>query len=53
MNEITLRPVGVVRTEASEDEVRRRTAESESRIEVFPEFQEALDGLKGSRISSC
>ena len=47
MNEITLRPVGIVRTEASDDEVRQRTAESESRIEIFPEFQEALDGLNG------
>ena len=47
MNEIILRPVGVVRTEASDDEVRRRTAECETRIEVFPEFQEALDGLNG------
>jgi tRNA (Thr-GGU) A37 N-methylase len=46
-NEINLRPVGVVRTNASDDDVRQRIAESESRIEIFPEFQEALDGLAG------
>ena len=46
-SEITLRPVGVVRTNASDDDVRLRTAESESRIEIFPEFQGALDGLAG------
>lgn len=47
MNEITLRPVGIVRTEASDDEVKRRIAEFESKIEVFSEFQEALDSLNG------
>ena len=45
--EITLRPVGVVRTNASDDDVRLRTAESESKIEISPEFQGALDGLAG------
>jgi tRNA-Thr(GGU) m(6)t(6)A37 methyltransferase TsaA len=46
-NEITLRPVGVVRRDESDDDVRLRAAESGSRIEVFPEFEEALDGLEG------
>ena len=45
--QINLRPVGVVHTNASDDNVRLRTAESESRVEIFPEFQEALDGLEG------
>jgi tRNA-Thr(GGU) m(6)t(6)A37 methyltransferase TsaA len=45
--EISLRPVGVVRTNASDDDVRLRRTELESRIEIFPEFQEALDGLAG------
>jgi tRNA-Thr(GGU) m(6)t(6)A37 methyltransferase TsaA len=46
-SEINLRPVGVVRTNASDGDVRLRTTESESRIEILPEFQEALDGLEG------
>jgi len=46
-SQINLRPVGVVRTNASDDDIRLQTTESESRIEIFPEFQEALDGLGG------
>jgi len=45
--EVTFRPVGVVRTRASDDEVRDRSRELEATIEIFPEFQEALDGLDG------
>jgi tRNA-Thr(GGU) m(6)t(6)A37 methyltransferase TsaA len=37
----------VVRTEASDDEVRERSRELEVTIEIFPEFQEALEGLDG------
>jgi tRNA-Thr(GGU) m(6)t(6)A37 methyltransferase TsaA len=44
---VTFRPVGVVRTRASDDEVRERSGELEATIEIFPEFQEALDGLDG------
>jgi tRNA-Thr(GGU) m(6)t(6)A37 methyltransferase TsaA len=43
----TFRPVGVVRTNASDDEIRERSRELEATIEVFPEFQEGLDGLEG------
>jgi tRNA-Thr(GGU) m(6)t(6)A37 methyltransferase TsaA len=46
-NQIILRPVGIVRTDATDDEVRERAGELEATVEVFPEFQEALDGLKG------
>lgn len=42
-----MRPVGVVRTAASDDEVRERREGLESTVEIFPEFQEALDGLDG------
>jgi len=45
--EVTFRPVGVVRTQASDDEIRERSRELEATIEIFPEFQEALDGLDG------
>jgi tRNA-Thr(GGU) m(6)t(6)A37 methyltransferase TsaA len=46
-NEATFRPVGVVRTQASDDEIREHSRELEATIEVFPEFQEGLDGLEG------
>jgi len=44
---IGFRPVGIVRTQASDDEIRERSRELEATIEIFPEFQEALDGLEG------
>jgi tRNA-Thr(GGU) m(6)t(6)A37 methyltransferase TsaA len=46
-NQIVLRPVGVVRTDATDDEVREMRGELEATVEVFPEFQEAIDGLEG------
>ena len=45
--EVTFHAVGVVRTQASDDEIRERGRELEATIEIFPEFQEALDGLDG------
>jgi tRNA-Thr(GGU) m(6)t(6)A37 methyltransferase TsaA len=49
MSTISLRPIGTVKVEASDDEIRGRKREvnCESRIEVYPEFQDALDGLAG------
>jgi tRNA (adenine37-N6)-methyltransferase len=44
---ITFRPIGTVRTSASDDDVRVRREEYESTVEVYPEFEEALDGLDG------
>ena len=44
---IVLRPIGLVRTSSSKDDVRLRSKESESTIEVYPEFREALEGLQG------
>jgi tRNA-Thr(GGU) m(6)t(6)A37 methyltransferase TsaA len=44
---VVFRPVGVVRTQASDDEVKERTQELEATVEIFPEFQEALDGVEG------
>ncbi|MGA2240006.1 MAG: tRNA (N6-threonylcarbamoyladenosine(37)-N6)-methyltransferase TrmO [Candidatus Bathyarchaeia archaeon] len=44
--DVTFRPVGVVRTQASDDEIRERSR-GVATIEIFPEFQEALDGLDG------
>jgi tRNA-Thr(GGU) m(6)t(6)A37 methyltransferase TsaA len=45
--EATFRAVGVVKTQASDDEIRERSRELEATIEILPEFQEALDGLEG------
>ena len=46
-NEIKFKPIGVVHTIASDDEVRKRIPGQESTIEIYPEFEEALDGLAG------
>ena len=44
---MAFRSVGVVKTKASDEEIRERHREFESTIEIFHEFQEALDGLEG------
>ncbi len=36
-----------MRTAASNDEIRERREESESTVEVYPDFEEALEGLDG------
>lgn len=45
--QINFRAIGVVRTNASDDELRDRHKDAESTIEILPEFQEALEGLEG------
>lgn len=42
-------PIGIVRVEASDDEVRGRKhdVDCESRIQILTEFKDALEGLKG------
>jgi len=49
MSEFSFHPIGEVRVQASDDEIkgRRRELDCESRIEIFPEFLDALDGLTG------
>jgi tRNA-Thr(GGU) m(6)t(6)A37 methyltransferase TsaA len=44
---VVFRPVGVVRTSASDEDVRERSRELEATIEIFPEFEDAIDGLDG------
>jgi tRNA-Thr(GGU) m(6)t(6)A37 methyltransferase TsaA len=41
--------VGIVKTKASQDQIKGRPhgSEWESRIEIFPVYQDALDGLQG------
>jgi tRNA-Thr(GGU) m(6)t(6)A37 methyltransferase TsaA len=45
--EISFRPVGVVRVKATEDQVREQEGEIEGELEIFPEFEPALEGLEG------
>lgn len=47
IEKVVFRPVGVVRTSSTDDEVRMSSEELESTIDIFPDFQEALDGLVG------
>ncbi|HUK49832.1 MAG TPA: tRNA (N6-threonylcarbamoyladenosine(37)-N6)-methyltransferase TrmO [Terriglobales bacterium] len=44
---LSFRPIGVVRTSVSDNEVKERHGEYESTVEVFPEFEEGLTGLDG------
>jgi tRNA-Thr(GGU) m(6)t(6)A37 methyltransferase TsaA len=54
-NEITLktgnhfefRPVGVVSTDTPDNQVKEMSDELQATLEVFPEYQDALDGLDG------
>lgn len=44
--QIVLKPVGVVRTQASEEQVRRKP-DLEGIVEIYPDFEDALDGIDG------
>lgn len=44
---IGFRPVGIVHTELSDDVVKEEPSEAKSIVEIYSEFQEALDGLDG------
>ena len=46
-NDVVFQPVGVVRRTDSDDDVRFRSKESESTIEIYPEFRDAMEGLQG------
>lgn len=47
--EIKFKPVGVVRTCATDAEVRERggKGEIEGKVEIYPEYEQALDGIDG------
>ncbi len=45
--EIIFRPIGYVRTELSDEEVKERGYEAISTIEILPEYEEGLDGIDG------
>jgi tRNA-Thr(GGU) m(6)t(6)A37 methyltransferase TsaA len=44
---IVLKPIGVVHTNASDKQVKEEHMEIEATVEVFPEFEKALQGLDG------
>jgi len=44
---IVLKPVGVVHTKASDSQIKEEHREVEAVVEIFPEFEEALEGLDG------
>lgn len=45
--EIRFKPIGVVHNNSSDDDVRKRVPCGESTIEIYPEFEDALEGLDG------
>jgi tRNA-Thr(GGU) m(6)t(6)A37 methyltransferase TsaA len=45
--QMVLKPVGVVHIKASESQIKEEQREVEAVVEIFPEFEEALEGLDG------
>jgi tRNA-Thr(GGU) m(6)t(6)A37 methyltransferase TsaA len=45
--EIVLKPIGVIHTDASDNQIKEEQREVEAIVEIFPEFEEALEGLDG------
>ncbi len=44
---IVLKPIGVVHTNASNNQIKEENREIEAIVEIFAEFEEALEGLDG------
>jgi len=45
--QITFKSIGVVRNKVTEAEIRGEKRELEGELEIFPEYEEALDGIDG------
>jgi tRNA-Thr(GGU) m(6)t(6)A37 methyltransferase TsaA len=45
--EMVLKPIGVIHTDASDNQIKEEQREVEAIVEIFPEFEEALEGLDG------
>lgn len=45
--QFTFKPVGVVRTKATDAQVRESEGGVAGELEIYPEFEEALDGIDG------
>lgn len=46
MNDIKFKPIGVVHTKGSDGEVREK-GDLEGELEIYPEFEEGLEGIDG------
>ena len=46
-DKIVLKPIGVICTDASDSQIKEENSEVEAVVEIFPEFEEALEGLDG------
>jgi tRNA-Thr(GGU) m(6)t(6)A37 methyltransferase TsaA len=44
---IVLKPIGVVHTKTSDNQIKKEHKGVEAVVEIFPEFEEALEGLDG------
>jgi tRNA-Thr(GGU) m(6)t(6)A37 methyltransferase TsaA len=44
---IVLKPIGVVHTNASDNQIKEENREIEAIVEIFAEFEEAMEGLDG------
>lgn len=47
MSEIIFKAIGQVRTQASEADIRGESKDVEGELEIFPEFEAALEGIDG------
>jgi tRNA-Thr(GGU) m(6)t(6)A37 methyltransferase TsaA len=47
MSEISFKPIGEVRIQNSEAEIRSESREVEGELEIYPEFENALEGIDG------
>lgn len=45
--EIVLKPIGTVRNRATDGQIREEKQELEGELEIFSEFEDALDGIEG------
>jgi tRNA-Thr(GGU) m(6)t(6)A37 methyltransferase TsaA len=45
--EIKFKPIGIVKTHATADEIREKRAQSVGELEIYPEFAPALEGIDG------
>ena len=43
----TMRPIGIIHTEASSDEVRKGSRKIRSTIEIYPKYRQGLKGIDG------
>ena len=47
IDKIVLKPIGIIHTNASDSQIKEENNEVEAVVEIFPEFEEALEGLDG------